>query len=416
MLRSRLSKSTALFVLIFSIGLIISHQAHSQVQGPNLNSTTVDAEMAVQRAKILSNVAQMNNSLTDVIDCYWTIAQDLELDQLPGMQESHDLAVFTIDRVESAFSEILDIVDGIDYTVGPIEVDFGIAKWASRFWDDEGDNNITFGPWTVTAGAIPFFADLTDFLNDLIGKWASVACEVQTAVSNGTLQASTESNPDDFIPAEYGCWREKTLPYIVTRVWVNVVGLADLVNFTADDVAEEDIVAVGGGNLSLVHAPISVVVSLAKLVAANVKSCDDNVVSSEAHASYLRLAALHQEHLYSDSVFSEYWAYDLRTRIEINLAGHGNHPHAIASFQLPESMGGHLEMANEVVKETIQSFGTAGEQIGNADLRYLQGMNAQSAGEYKLAYDYFGQAYRAATKLYGRGNGDENSINIEAGH
>ena len=197
------------------------------------------------------------------------------------------------------------------------------------------------------------------------------------------------------------------MPYQLTRIWVNLVALARLVEQTTDAAAKQEIVAVGGGNLSLLMEPISVVVGFTRLVADNIKSCDDEIQSAEIAASYVRLAALRGDHIYSDSVFNEYMKFDLRTKIAINLSGHGSHPHPIAIFQLPSQFGGYLELAREIVAETINDMKTAGESVGDAEHKLAEGDAKYFAGEFKKAYEKFGAAYRAATKIGGGGNDDD---------
>ena len=231
-----------------------------------------------------------------------------------------------------------------------------------------------------------------------IGTWGSGACEVSIAVTN----TCDQRNPVDSFPnAQYGCLRECRMPFELTRIWVNLVALGRLVENTVDKGAKQTIVAVGGGNVSLITAPISVVVAFARLVADNVQACDDNIQGSEIAASYLRLAALRGDHIYSDSVFTEDMIFDFRTRIEINLGGHGNHPHPIAVFQLPAIHGGFLELAGAITKETILNMILAGESVGNADSFHQKAEAEYMAGNYKVAYANYGHAYRAATRPTG---------------
>ena len=88
----------------------------------------------------------------------------------------------------------------------------------------------------------------------------------------------------------------------------------------------------------------------------------------------------------------------MRTRIEINLAGHGDHPHPIAIFQLPAQYGGYLELARDIVQETINEMIAAGENVHQAQQFWDRGNTEFSSGHYKKAYDLYSQSYNESTK------------------
>ena len=323
------------------------------------------------RQELSTSITAIHNELTDILECYRQITEDLGIDTVAGIGQSLDLAINALSFFDNKFGIIEAIFGGFDFEVG----------------DD-----------TVTIGGIPVIKDIIKNIEGQIATWGSVACEVSIAVTN----TCDQRNPVDSFPnAQYGCLRECRMPFELTRIWVNLVALGRLVENTVDKGAKQTIVAVGGGNVSLITAPISVVVAFARLVADNVQACDDNIQGSEIAASYLRLAALRGDHIYSDSVFNEYMIFDLRTRIEINLGGHGNHPHPIAVFQLPAIHGGFLELAGAITKETILNMILAGESIGNAENFYQKAEQEYGAGNYKVAYANYGHAYRAATRPTG---------------
>jgi hypothetical protein len=170
--------------------------------------------------------------------------------------------------------------------------------------------------------------------------------------------------------------------------------------------------------------PLEAIKGLAELVSQEVGFCQDDEGGAQIEANFNRLGYIHGQLTGVDDGidtidakldrhmedlnqhvmdFNEWKVFSLRTRIEINLAGHGKHPHEIAMFQLPEQFGGHLELAREVVEETLVNMMAAGESINNAEKKLAQGDLRYAAGEYKRAYVGYGEAYRAATKPTGEG-------------
>lgn len=87
---------------------------------------------------------------------------------------------------------------------------------------------------------------------------------------------------------------------------------------------------------------------------------------------------------------------DLRLAVEANLlAAEGSE---IAKFQLPEPWG-YLDLAEEIVRDTIDSFLAAGQAVNAlAQKELAAGAADLTAGFYKTAYGHFQKAYRAAVK------------------
>ncbi|TVR24938.1 MAG: hypothetical protein EA389_10165 [Ilumatobacter sp.] len=85
----------------------------------------------------------------------------------------------------------------------------------------------------------------------------------------------------------------------------------------------------------------------------------------------------------------EFAALQLRMEIEANLSLPGFHP--VGLFQLPAQFGGHLEVVQAVTTEMVNAYGSGGNFLGQANAAF-------SAGQYKLAYSLYQQAYQGATK------------------
>ena len=86
-----------------------------------------------------------------------------------------------------------------------------------------------------------------------------------------------------------------------------------------------------------------------------------------------------------------YIAFELRFRIEANLAGE----QPLAMFQMPGQFGGKLEVVERVEYDTIEYARAAGMNIGNAEAEYAAGANSFSSKQYGSAYRHFANAYKA---------------------
>lgn len=141
------------------------------------------------------------------------------------------------------------------------------------------------------------------------------------------------------------------------------------------------------------------------MINTGIQHISSSSTGAEVTANYLRLDHIHtdvdivQDSLDSHIADFQVWKeFSLRTRIEINLSGHGSHPHSIAIFQLPEIFGGYLELVREIVEITITMMKDAGQDIHNANEKLIKGDEKFAAGEYKKAYKEYGKSYREATK------------------
>lgn len=180
----------------------------------------------------------------------------------------------------------------------------------------------------------------------------------------------------------------------------------DLLKEKFKSISQQDIAIVGeGGNLSFVMVALSHLFSIWDLIDVIIQDVSSNSTGAEVSASYLRLDHLNEDiEIAQDSInshiadFQVWKAFSLRTRIEINLSGHGDHPHPIAIFILPAQHGGYLELARDIVQETISNMLTAGENIYQAQMFFNRGNEELLAGRYKKAYSWFSKSYTEATK------------------
>jgi hypothetical protein len=87
---------------------------------------------------------------------------------------------------------------------------------------------------------------------------------------------------------------------------------------------------------------------------------------------------------------------DALTRYAIELALSGGTP--IATYVLPQSAGGLLEVVRQIVDQTVTGMRTIGVDTRKASASLARGDAAYSAGNYKAAYDSFAYAYQLLVK------------------
>lgn len=91
----------------------------------------------------------------------------------------------------------------------------------------------------------------------------------------------------------------------------------------------------------------------------------------------------------------------LRLQIEADLSESGD---PVALFEIPAAQNGYLELAREIVADTIAKMTAAGQDVGKAAKYLAEGDAAAAAGKYKAAYSKYGKAYREAA---GQGGDDD---------
>lgn len=85
----------------------------------------------------------------------------------------------------------------------------------------------------------------------------------------------------------------------------------------------------------------------------------------------------------------------LRSQIEADLATESNAV-KVAWYMTPTAKGGHLDLVQQIVTQTLANIVAAGGSIGNAQ-SFLDQANAdKAAGRFKSAYDNYRKAYKAA--------------------
>ena len=97
-----------------------------------------------------------------------------------------------------------------------------------------------------------------------------------------------------------------------------------------------------------------------------------------------------------EDVLAAFRAEELRLRIECALAD--AETHGIGELLLPEALGGHLELVDAIVADTIDALLAAGYDVGNAEPLLDRAEQLAVRGEFAAAYDAYGQSYRAATR------------------
>ena len=99
-------------------------------------------------------------------------------------------------------------------------------------------------------------------------------------------------------------------------------------------------------------------------------------------------------------------ALDLRLKIEANLLQNGGD--RISMFQLPQALGGVLELVREIVEDTIDAEEDAGGDVACAREALIRGDAQFGLGDYKEAYRFYRIAYQGAVRNTGDDDDDEN--------
>jgi hypothetical protein len=87
----------------------------------------------------------------------------------------------------------------------------------------------------------------------------------------------------------------------------------------------------------------------------------------------------------------------LRTQIEADLA-EADSASPVALYLTPTSQGGHLDLVQAIVTETLANIEAAGSSIGTARTELAQADAQKAAGQFKDAYKSYRKAYKSATK------------------
>ncbi len=87
----------------------------------------------------------------------------------------------------------------------------------------------------------------------------------------------------------------------------------------------------------------------------------------------------------------------LRTQIEQDLA-EADSATQVALFLTPTANGGHLDLVQTIVTETLANIQAAGGDIGDAQSFLTQADAEKAAGQFKEAYKSYRKAYKAAVK------------------
>lgn len=285
---------------------------------------------------------------------------------------------------------------------------------------DDAEDNKWFSFWNNRPSVRNLLNRILDKIERPVSELRAKADEMkdlfdETRSLQRAINRIDECDPkmpaDSFPEALYDCRRCSRWSLNQLRVLENIFVVLEGLNGIVGALTDETIVAVGGGNVSAFRAIPESVLGIVRIIHANVNLCEGDINDAELAASYRRLEYIHYEmdtvqtdlvglHAKMDSHildFSEWKKFSVRLQIEINLAGHGSHPHPIAIFQLPEQFGGLLDEVRGIVRETIELMVVAGEDIKDAEKEYQRGDKEYYSENYKFAYEYYAQAYRAAT-------------------
>jgi hypothetical protein len=382
---------------IVATAVITPHTALSQE-----SSAVSEAEL---NAEIASTIDDIKAISKEIIDNYVAIGQDLGLDQVSNVG---DLARQRLDSMTNFVESVVDKLSPPDSSI--------------------------FSSWDKLPSVKKFFNRALKLLLQPLKAWRDATAELKdlfSGANSGTpstqdekayheTHIATDSLPSPNYYDDALCeWMQGWNRFERDRFWIQMA-LIDAQIDAVRDLCDQDLVVGGGGNAAILKAFSQTLVYCSDIIKYYVDDCLSNVAFARTTANLNRLEHVHGDleiaQDTSDEVisnlrqhrmeFAEWTALSMRTRIEINLAGHGEHPHPIALFQLPQQYGGYLELARDIVAETITNMTAAGEHVGNAEKWLAKGDEDVSSASYKRAYEYYAKAYRDATRV-GSGHDDD---------
>jgi len=367
---------------------------------------------------------ELTNKLNNLIDKvslirdeFQSIAEQLNTTGVPGfelLEEFGDRAKDRLDSLKSKISLLNDLfsLDSVSIPLNNITVS------KQHLWNNDwrfkipevklkaiSSNNSPNG--SPVPKFKPFLLDFLNMLDQPLDNLLESIRALNDSITTNLAIARSHTNHNfsieegSFPEAEY--WYPDIIRETLGKPEIVLLLKVDYEIWETDArlieaLAEQDISIVGeGGNLGIIKAVNLIVgcIGLVKEIAEHVETLETFDLDV---GSYKRLEYIHAEIDTFRTDFKNWTTLSIRTRIEINLAGHGDHPHPIAIFQLPAQFGGYLELARDIVQETIEQMNAAGENVYQAQLFWGRGNNELIAGHYKKAYDLYSQSYNEATK------------------
>jgi len=131
---------------------------------------------------------------------------------------------------------------------------------------------------------------------------------------------------------------------------------------------------------------------------ASVADLDRDVAQVEAKLDVLDVKVNHVQENEDDQSMCllDFQELALRLRIEADLVRSGND--RISSFQLPEAVGGFLEVVQGIVFDTLENRAAAGRNVDQARSDFARANQAYSELDFRRAYDYYRKAYQGAVR------------------
>jgi hypothetical protein len=416
-----MSKSFNARFTIFKSGLLLVLIIFMIILGPNLFGQQQDREgpLSDKMNEIVDNVEEIRSMVRDIVV---TIGNE----GVPGF----DKILAAIDNetgpIQNTRTRINTLVDLLEDNTFPfpsimntnpftILVDSqGVFNngWGINFPSLHGTYPGFPTPFPNVADKIASFLSLID---QPIARLKDELLEFDTELESSLAKAKLKAGYKYYTPFDDSLYADYFYPQFI-RDWLGNpwVGLGsalvkerkELLQKKFRAISQQDIAIVGeGGNLSFIMVALSHLFSIWDLIDVIIQDVSSNSTGAEVTASYYRIDHLNtdieiaQDSINSHIVDFQIWkALSLRTRIEINLSGHGDHPHPIAIFQLPSQFGGYLELARDIVQETITNMQSAGENVYQAQMFFDRGNEEFLAGHYKRAFNWYSKSYTESTK------------------
>jgi hypothetical protein len=333
------------------------------------------------------------------------IANTPSLQGTPGWDRVVDFTNSLSQRIQDARSKVDTLKDrllNITTNIFPSSINFPKTE-VSMFKDDTSETISRWGRFTIPEISFDYpdfppkfpklsnfiagiFEPIERFLEEVKLKLIELRDELNERPVISENYSYTISDPN-FPNAVYNTSEQQrelvgnfNFRVILKNISVTLDAIIDQIN----GLLSQDAVVGGGGNVAIIKIITATIKGIKNLVELYSDIVVGDAIGGIRNGSYQRLEYIH--------------TFNLRNRIEINLGGHGTHPHPIAIFQLPLQFGGYLELARDIVQETIDNMLAAGENVYQAQMFLSRGNDEFTASHYKKAYDWYSKSYDEATK------------------
>jgi hypothetical protein len=290
-----------------------------------------------------------------------------------------------------------DIIDGIEAVTG---LDLSDGQWMVDF----------FGSWPVLEPPCPSNGFTIPGLGEMGTMEANLTCKRSI---RWVAEAIYDNAPDDiwgvpfklvmaaiFYPVDYLCLCYEAAAEIeyddLQAAHRDLVD--DNLDVTVSSRASQTSVDTAQASTEAIGDAVDGVQGQVDALGSSIADLDGDVARVEGKIDVLggELANIQDQEDEQSLFLLDFQELALRLRIEADLVRAGDD--RVVSFQLPEVVGGFLEVVQQIVFETLEDREAAGRDMSHARSDFARGNDAYAALDFHDAYTYYRRAYQTATR------------------